>query len=112
TLPPLADRREDIDPLIDHFLAKVTRENDLPRHRLTLEARVLLNAYDWPGNVGELEHCIERAVVMSEDTEIAEADLPAGILIWNQSRDGAAAEGESGGSGLSDVLRKMERRAV
>ncbi|HZI93221.1 MAG TPA: PAS domain S-box protein, partial [Patescibacteria group bacterium] len=119
TLPPLADRREDIDPLIDHFLAKVTAENHLPRRKLSLSARMLLNEYDWPGNVRELEHCIERAVVMSEGAEIVEADLPSGILIWKETRSG---DGETGGDGaavagsgnghLGDIMRQVERRTL
>jgi len=113
TLPPLAHRRDDIDPLIDHFLAKVTRENDLPRKRVTVEARLLLNEYDWPGNVRELEHCIERAVVMSEGVEITEADLPTGILLWKQAREGVGLDRDAGSGGkLSEILRRAERRSV
>jgi DNA-binding NtrC family response regulator len=111
-LPPLAQRREDIDPLIDHFLERFTRENGLPRKRLSLPARLVLNEYEWPGNVRELEHCIERAVIMSEGTEITEADLPPGILIWKEMGGATAAGAASGKGGLSQILRQVERRAV
>src|SRR5262249_12269697 len=107
------------DPLIYHFLAKVSAENGLPRKRLSLKARMLLNEYDWPGNVRELEHCIERAVVMSEGPEIVEADLPPAALIWKETHaghaggTGAGLEERAGdGSRLSDIMRKVERRAV
>jgi len=109
-LPPLAARREDIDPLVDHFLEKFTRENGLPRRQLTLQARMLLNQYDWPGNVRELEHCIERAVVMSLGSEIVEADLPPAILIWKELGGSGPASGEL--NGLSAILRQVERRTV
>ncbi|HET6372655.1 MAG TPA: PAS domain S-box protein [Candidatus Polarisedimenticolia bacterium] len=109
TLPPLCERREDIDPLIDHFLEKFTRENALPRKRLSLSARVVLNQYTWPGNVRELEHCIERAVVMGEGSEITEADLPPSILIWKEL-GGVRSREERGG--LHEVLESAERRTV
>ncbi|HKY33690.1 MAG TPA: PAS domain S-box protein [Candidatus Polarisedimenticolia bacterium] len=110
-LPPLAERREDIDPLIDHFLDRFARDNGLPRKRFSLPARLLLNEYDWPGNVRELEHCIERATVMAEGQEIGEADLPPSILIWKEM-GGARAGAEAGQGGLSQILRQVERRAV
>ena len=108
-LPPLAARREDIDPLIDHFLDKFTRENGLERKHLTLQARMLLNQYDWPGNVRELEHCIERAVVMSLGTEIVEADLPPALLIWKEL-GGSGQDGNH--NGLAAILSQVERRTV
>jgi PAS domain S-box-containing protein len=108
-LPPLVDRREDIDPLVDHFLEKFTRENNLPKRRLSLSARMILNEYPWPGNVRELEHCIERAVVMGEGSEIAEVDLPPSILIW---RNLGGAGSQEGHGGLHDILKRVERRAV
>ena len=112
TLPPLVERREDIDPLIDHFLEMFTRENGLPRKRLTLQARMLLNEYDWPGNVRELEHCIERAVVMGEGPAIVESDLPPSILIWKEM--GGARPGADGSArgGLSEIMHQVERRTV
>ncbi len=109
SLPPLSQRREDIDPLIDHFLDRFARDNGLARKRLSLPARLVLNEYDWPGNVRELEHCIERAVVMSEGTEIGEADLPPGIQIWKEM---GGTPGPAGKGSLSQILRQVERRAV
>src|SRR5262249_48232120 len=112
SLPPLSQRPEDIDPLIDHFLDRFTRENGLSRRRLSLPARMILNQYDWPGNVRELEHCIERAVVMSEGSEIDESDLPPGILIWKEMGRAPSGAGDGGRGGLSQILRQVERRAV
>jgi two-component system response regulator AtoC len=62
TVPPLRERREDIAPLAQHFLARFTRT--IPAS-LTPEALRLLVAYDWPGNVRELKNAIERAVILS-----------------------------------------------
>ncbi|MEM7313704.1 MAG: sigma 54-interacting transcriptional regulator, partial [Planctomycetota bacterium] len=62
----LAQRREDIVPLANHFLAKTAIECGLPLKQLAPETLALLQKYDWPGNVRELENFIERAVVMTD----------------------------------------------
>jgi len=70
TVPPLRERREDIPPLIDHFLEKVSRRDGKAITGLTREAREALLRYDYPGNVRELENLVERAVVLSRDDVI------------------------------------------
>jgi DNA-binding NtrC family response regulator len=74
-LPPLRERREDIEPLAEHFL----REHAL-RYRKPLKgfedgALTQLLEYGWPGNVRELEHTIERAVLMAQSSEVGARDL-------------------------------------
>lgn len=64
-LPPLRERRDDILPLAEHFLAKFAAENGRPDLTFAPEAAEALRAYSWPGNVRELENTIERAVVIS-----------------------------------------------
>lgn len=61
----LADRRDDIPPLIEHFLARKSAENRADILELAPEVRDALCAYDWPGNVRELENEIERLVVLA-----------------------------------------------
>lgn len=75
-IPPLRERRQDIQPLIDHFVKKYSAENDKPVHGLSKEALHQLMTYDYPGNVRELENIIEQAVVMSRGELITSADLP------------------------------------
>ncbi len=75
-LPPLRDRREDIPLLAEHFVQKYSEENEKPVRHVTPEALRLLVNYSWPGNVRELENVIERAVVLSSDTEIVPDLLP------------------------------------
>ncbi|HYB54285.1 MAG TPA: sigma-54 dependent transcriptional regulator [Thermoanaerobaculia bacterium] len=74
-IPPLRERPEDIDPLVDWFLVHLPRE--LKKGPVTLDgaARELLRAYEWPGNVRELRNCLERAIILSEDGRIAERHL-------------------------------------
>jgi DNA-binding NtrC family response regulator len=73
-LPPLRDRREDIPPLLAHFVARYCQENNKPLLRFTQGAMKLLMDYDWPGNVRELENVVERAVVLSIH-ELVDVDL-------------------------------------
>jgi two-component system response regulator AtoC len=76
-LPPLRERREDVIPLAQHFLARHARlRPDLAGLALGDDARDALLAHAWPGNVRELEHALERAVVLAEGPLIHEQDLP------------------------------------
>jgi DNA-binding NtrC family response regulator len=75
-LPPLRERKEDIPLLVDHFARKYSEENEKPVRRVTPEALRLLVTYLWPGNVRELENVVERAVVLSSDSDIVPDLLP------------------------------------
>ncbi|MGI8588997.1 MAG: sigma-54-dependent transcriptional regulator [Chloroflexia bacterium] len=65
-MPPLRERKEDILPLIEHFLGKHRYSASASPASISEEAVLVLEDYDWPGNVRELENAIERAVVMSQ----------------------------------------------
>jgi DNA-binding NtrC family response regulator len=65
-LPTLRNRPEDILPLAEHFLDKLSVQSGLPRKVLGVEASRLLRAHPWPGNVRELQHSIERAFVLAD----------------------------------------------
>ncbi len=75
-IPPLRERKEDIPPLIDHFLKKYSQLNQKNVSNLSQEARMLLLRYSYPGNVRELENIIERAVVLCRGEIITTQDLP------------------------------------
>ena len=64
-LPPLRERKEDIPLLVEHFLEKYRFSPDSPPSRISEDALKKLIAYDWPGNVRQLENTIQRAVVMA-----------------------------------------------
>jgi DNA-binding NtrC family response regulator len=74
-IPPLRDRREDVDPLVDWFLAALPRELKKKPLRLETGARERLREYDWPGNVRELRNCLERAMILAENGVIEERHL-------------------------------------
>jgi DNA-binding NtrC family response regulator len=75
TVPPLRARREDIDGLADFFLQKFARELKKPSLRIAADAAEALRAYDWPGNIRELENCIERAAILCDGSVIERRDL-------------------------------------
>jgi DNA-binding NtrC family response regulator len=78
-LPPLRDRREDIPLLAKHFLRKICIDMRRPVLEITPEAVRALEAYEWPGNVREMENVIERAVALTDSEIIDRQDLPSQI---------------------------------
>jgi DNA-binding NtrC family response regulator len=73
-LPPLTDRRADIVPLAEHFLACMAAAMSMPSPRISVEAARILEAHTWKGNVRELQHVMERASILveSNDTVLSE----------------------------------------
>ena len=74
-LPPLRERREDIEPLARHLLGKIARQLKKPAEGFTPEALGRLKAYDWPGNIRQLANTIERALLVAEGPLIGEDHL-------------------------------------
>ncbi|MBM4332940.1 MAG: sigma-54-dependent Fis family transcriptional regulator [Deltaproteobacteria bacterium] len=79
SLPPLRERKEDIPALAAHFFRLYRDKNQKGLKDISGKAMDLLMRYDWPGNIRELENCIERAVIMARGEVIAPADLPSHI---------------------------------
>jgi len=73
---PLRDRPEDVEPLAQHFLDRLTTAMRRPPRRFHREALAMLERYAWPGNVRELRNVIERAVILEEGPEVLPAHLP------------------------------------
>src|SRR5262249_8786376 len=69
-LPPLRERRDDIPRLVEHFLEKFSVVHRKPVPALTPQALEILTSYSWPGNVRQLENCIEQALVLADDATI------------------------------------------
>jgi DNA-binding NtrC family response regulator len=106
-IPPLRDRREDIPPLVDHFVQRFSKENRKPIAGVSREAMDLLVKYDYPGNIRELENILERAVVITRGTTLTVADLPFGGRITNKQDKTDTGEGS-----LRRALETLERRMV
>jgi DNA-binding NtrC family response regulator len=75
-MPPLRERAGDVRLLTDYFVEKFSREMGRSAPRISREARELLERYNWPGNIRELENNIHTAMVMSKGAEIETDDLP------------------------------------
>lgn len=86
-LPPLRERTEDIDPLLDYFLAHCQRSHH-GKLSLADDARERMKAYAWPGNVRELINVIQRACILADGNRLTLQDLPTEI----SGRDVMAAE--------------------
>ncbi len=107
-LPPLRERREDIEPLAAHFLEKYTRETGKKIEQISPKALACLVAHDWPGNVRELENVIERAVVLAKGNVLTPRDFPQGI----QSRDQICLSLPESGGSLTEILEDLERQLI
>jgi DNA-binding NtrC family response regulator len=79
-IPPLRDRREDIPPLCRHYLEKYCFEMGCRVKQLSPEAMEILMAYEWAGNVRELQNVIERAILISDGEVIGPEHLPGSVL--------------------------------
>jgi DNA-binding NtrC family response regulator len=77
-IPPLRERRQDIPLLVEHFLERLNRSTG-QTHSISDAAMKALLAYDWPGNVRQLENCLERGCALSTGPNLQIADLPSSI---------------------------------
>jgi len=78
-LPPLRERKEDVGPLITHFITRFNEQTGKHIIGINNEAAIVLMDYCWPGNIRELENAIEHAFVTCRESEIGVFDLPLEI---------------------------------
>ena len=113
-VPPLRERKDDIPLLTEHFLVKFRYTPTSPPARISEEAMQTLVNYDWPGNVRQLEHTIERAVIMARGGIITSQHLALdeteelSFIDLNQRLQ----QGETLPEVLAEVERKMITRAL
>lgn len=74
-LPPLRDRQQDIAELAQFYIEKFARKYTMPQPRLAYDAMREMQQYAWPGNIRELQHILERAVMLCKDGVINKSDL-------------------------------------
>jgi two-component system response regulator PilR (NtrC family) len=114
-LPALRERREDIPLIAEHFLAKFRVQMGKPVAAISGGVMTLLERYDWPGNIRELENVIERAVALERTPTILVESLPAQIRATMASGPVPVAEDDapelpSGGFDLERHVQSVERR--
>ncbi len=106
-IPALRERREDIPPLLRHFLAKLSSEAGRQIDSVSEEVMKKLMVYDYPGNVRELENIVERAVALSRSSEIQLDALPPNVLDMRSAAGTPMIPAE--GVKLENLLDEYER---
>ena len=105
TIPPLRERRSDIPLLVNHFLERLTGGDKT----VSEGAMEILLSYDWPGNVRELENIMERAVILSDGSDVTVDDLNVSIFPERMRKKARVAS--PGGLGISGLtLDEVEQR--
>jgi len=122
SLPSLRERREDIHPLVFHFLEHYKQRTGRFVSGISKEALRALVSYDWPGNVRELENAIERAVIIASGRQIELDDLPAAIgnVAAERESHARAERAQAASEGRSTTLEievpssmdDIERKAI
>lgn len=74
-IPPLRERVEDIEPLVNHFIAQYSKQMGKEIYGVSKECRQHLKSHDWPGNVRELQHTIERVCIQAKDQIVSLDDF-------------------------------------
>ncbi|MGB4599233.1 MAG: sigma-54 dependent transcriptional regulator [Trichlorobacter sp.] len=111
-LPPLRERREDILPLVNHFLDKFRHLMARPTISLNKAALDALERYHWPGNVRELENVVERLVALTEGDAITPEDLPAEIVDQGRGSRGLCLDLSPQGIDMPDAIADLERKLI
>ncbi len=112
-LPPLRDRREDIDPLVKYFLSQFNQKLKKELTGLTPETLQSLRSYTWPGNIRQLENILERMVLMCEGTVLTVHDLPEELFspldqeLRNELAELSPGSSPSSNPSLRQIVRKQ-----
>lgn len=106
-LPPLRDRIEDIPLLVDHFVDIYSKKYRKEIRSVNEDTIYRLQKYDWPGNIRELQHALERAIIMSDNTELEPEDFF--FLTHNKS---STQDLKTDNLNLDEVERSVIERAI
>ena len=107
-LPPLRDRRDDIPDLAIHFMTTLNAEMGKKVNGFTPAALKAMQGYDWPGNIRELQNCVERALILAKSEKIDEADLPRLLFSSQQSQ----SNGPRFPLDLDSEIERLERSLI
>jgi DNA-binding NtrC family response regulator len=103
-LPPLRERKEDIPLLVDHFVKRYCQKYSKPVPRIGTSAYRKLDAHPWPGNIRELRHAVERAVILREGSALRADDFA--LAVKETSGDAVVLENVNLEEAEKAVLRK------
>ncbi|MGZ5804858.1 MAG: AAA-type ATPase lid domain-containing protein, partial [Xanthobacteraceae bacterium] len=105
-VPPLAERRDDIPELVQHFMEQISQSTGLPVRKIAADAMAVLQSHDWPGNVRQLRNNVERLLILAggePDTEITADMLPQDV--------GSMVPSMPGGNGGEQLMALPLREA-
>jgi two-component system, NtrC family, response regulator AtoC len=105
-IPPLRERKEDLNLLLDHFIARNNEKMGTRIRGINAEARKVLLDYAWPGNVRELENSLERAMVLADGDTLTEKDLPERL---RQTVNGIQQKLDSGELSIKKTVATVEQ---
>lgn len=108
-LPPLRERREDIPPLVQHFVTRFAKEMDKPRPEVAEDTQLALMQFDWPGNVRQLMNVVQNTVVIAEGDKLEPRHLPPEV---RQTGGDAADGGTTLQLDASMSLDQLEKQAI
>jgi DNA-binding NtrC family response regulator len=108
-LPPLRERREDIEPLVLYFLNRYADQNRREMRKVNPEAMRLLREHDWPGNIRELQNYVERAVILGTGPEMLVEHLPPQLRGQTVPRP---IRPRSGATDLPSLCAELVRQGV
>ncbi|HEV2856456.1 MAG TPA: sigma-54-dependent Fis family transcriptional regulator [Thermoanaerobaculia bacterium] len=109
-LPSLRERRSDLPLLIRHFLGRLGGRRGEETKKLAPEAEALLLAYDWPGNIRELQNVIQRAILLAEGPVIEACHLPDGLRELRPLLPPLGAGDETAASGFRAAKQRVVER--
>ncbi|HUT37558.1 MAG TPA: sigma-54 dependent transcriptional regulator [Planctomycetota bacterium] len=109
-LPPLRDRKEDVLPLIEHFVRRHTRTHHKRISGFSPDAVQLLLAYNWPGNVREVDHAVQQSVLRATSETMDASCLPTQVTTYKLRVPDKPAIPP--GSSLDDLLAGVERQLI
>ncbi len=104
-MPPLRERKDDIMLLADYFLERIAKDNAKDIRRISTPAIDMLTRYHWPGNIRELENCIERAVLLCNDDVIRSEHLPPSLQM-------AEGKGSETNRSLPEIIENKEQELI
>lgn len=111
-VPPLCERRDDIHPLLDEYVARVAQAYRKPPISFSAEAMACLQSYGWPGNVRELENCVRYLTCLGLDRDIEADDLALVDFGGGSPAPAADATRQSFKEAKRQVVEQFERRYV
>ncbi len=103
-IPPLRERREEIEPIANHILKDICKKYELEELKFSQEALSELNSYNWPGNIRELISVVERASILSDNSTISSDDLFLDSRNTNRTKSIGSMEKEL----IEEVLQSVE----